>query len=151
MKTVLLVEDSADVREAIRMILGDEFHLLEAGSAEEGLKLVPLSDIIILDMRLPGMSGGEFLEKVYGRNSEVKIPVVIFTGIMSREEAIDLYATRYPVVECFTKPGDPEELIRVLRQTNGVHLMKIDAATRVIKKFVEKQSITDTQWWKGVR
>ena len=89
---LLIVDDDADSRAAMRMLLrGDDVAIDEAGSAEEALQRVDevTYDCVVLDLGLPGMSGMEFLERlsITGRVP----PVVIYSGReLSREESLKL-------------------------------------------------------------
>jgi two-component system OmpR family response regulator len=64
--SILLVEDDADIRGAVRQLLsGENYRIEEAGSGEEGLeKLTPATDLIILDIMLPGISGLKTCEQI---------------------------------------------------------------------------------------
>ena len=58
-QVILIVEDEADIREGIRILLGGEGYIvLEAGSGEEALaQMNDAVDLVILDIMLPGISG----------------------------------------------------------------------------------------------
>ncbi len=65
--TILYVDDEPDNLELFRLQFGDEYELITANSAKEGLKLLqdrPDISIILTDERMPEMTGIEFLEKV---------------------------------------------------------------------------------------
>lgn len=57
--TILLVDDEAEIREIVRILLQNEgYELLEAADGEEALRLVtPETDLVILDVMMPGISG----------------------------------------------------------------------------------------------
>ncbi|WP_109124186.1 response regulator [Dyella sp. C11] len=92
MRHLLIVDDDADSRAAMRTLLrNDEVTIDEAGSAEEALERMTGTtyDCIVLDLGLPGMSGMEFLEKL---SASGRIPpVVVYSGReLSREESLKL-------------------------------------------------------------
>ena len=64
--TILIVEDEAKMRRLLELNLGDDgFRTLSAEDAEAGLKLLRKSvDLVITDLKLPGMNGLEFLQAV---------------------------------------------------------------------------------------
>ncbi len=92
MRHLLIVDDDADSRAALRTLLRrEDVTIDEAGSAEQALEQVNDThyDCIVLDLGLPGMSGIEFLEQL---SASGKVPpVVIYSGReLSREESLKL-------------------------------------------------------------
>jgi two-component system chemotaxis response regulator CheY len=83
--SVLIVDDSSTIRELTKVfLLWRSFELLEAESAERALSivgLVPL-DLIIADIKLPGMNGIDFVRKLRsdGREKVRNVPVILLTG-----------------------------------------------------------------------
>ena len=90
---LLIVDDDADSRAAVRsMLRNDGVAIEEAGSAEEALVKAGETpfDCIVLDLGLPGMSGMELLEQL-AKSSAGMPPVVIYSGRdLSREENLKL-------------------------------------------------------------
>lgn len=86
---LLIVDDEADSRTAVRtMLRADNVLIDEAGSAEEALEKTATVryDCIVLDLGLPGMSGLELLEHLSSMPGGVP-PVVVYSGRdLSREE-----------------------------------------------------------------
>lgn len=80
MPTVLIVEDFAVVRETLRELLEPAYDCLAVRTAEEGLELLAAGpvDVVITDLKLPGMSGIELLEEI--RSSRPGLPVIAVTG-----------------------------------------------------------------------
>ena len=78
-QVILVVEDDADIREGIRILLGGEGYIvLEADSGEEALKCMSdVIDLVILDIMLPGISGLKVCEELR-RNSNV--PILFLTA-----------------------------------------------------------------------
>jgi two-component system, NtrC family, sensor kinase len=84
---VLLVEDSLDEGELLQMALSDQgfqvFHVLSAEEALSGLsrlKGVDLPQVILFDLRLPGMGGAELCRALQEHPSWHSIPRVLMTG-----------------------------------------------------------------------
>ncbi len=90
---LLIVDDDADSRTAVRtMLRRDDVVIEEAGSAEEALRKTTVTafDCIVLDLGLPGMSGAELLERL-AEGSQGAPPVVIYSGRdLSGEENLQL-------------------------------------------------------------
>jgi two-component system, chemotaxis family, chemotaxis protein CheY len=82
---LLLLEDSPTVREVIKIYLsGGQFEFHEAGDAQRGLQLARLLhvDLVIADIKMPGMSGIEFVRALRADPDErlKRLPVVLLTG-----------------------------------------------------------------------
>jgi DNA-binding NtrC family response regulator len=90
MPAILIVEDEAKMRRLLELNLGDDgFTTFSAEDAEAGLKLLrenPI-DLILTDLKLPGMNGLEFLQAVKRQNAA--LPVVVMTAFGSVETAVD--------------------------------------------------------------
>ena len=116
MKRILVVDDEAIVRESIRDWLQDAGHQVAvAESGEEALSLVEKEDfsIIVLDLKLPRMTGIDVLERV--RTLKPKIKSVVITAyptMLTKDEASRLGAIDYLI-----KPISPETLERLIRET----------------------------------
>jgi CheY-like chemotaxis protein len=87
-KTVLVVDDEADIRESLRDALGDEgYQVVVASNGKEALELLPgLSRpcAVILDIIMPVMSGTELYEAMLATPTLADIPVLMSTSDPSR-------------------------------------------------------------------
>ena len=94
MATILIVEDEAKMRRLLELNLGDDgFTTLSAGDAETGLKLLQENgvDLVVTDLKLPGMCGLEFLQAVKRQNAA--LPVVVMTAFGTVETAVEAMKT----------------------------------------------------------
>lgn len=108
MKTVLLVDDQADIREILAFALKEShFRVIEANSAEEALKLYPKEqiDFLITDYLMPKKNGADLVREL--RSLGFEAPVFIITGYSEcpRQELMEL-----KVKATIFKPFDPEEV-----------------------------------------
>ena len=90
MPAILIVEDEAKMRRLLELNLGEDgFTTFSAGDAEAGLKLLSehAIDLVVTDLKLPGMDGLEFLQAVKRQNAA--LPVVVMTAFGSVETAVE--------------------------------------------------------------
>ncbi len=90
MPTILIIEDEAKMRRLLELNLGEDgFKTLSAGDAETGLKLLGSEtvDLVLTDLKLPGMSGLEFLQAAKRQNAA--LPIVVMTAFGSVETAVE--------------------------------------------------------------
>jgi CheY-like chemotaxis protein len=101
-KRLLVVEDDPSEQFSIRELLGsDDIEVQVASTGSEALDVVREQsfDCMVLDLRLPDMSGFEVLEKLSGQGSSADLPVVVFTGReLSLEEDTRLHELARSVV-----------------------------------------------------
>jgi CheY-like chemotaxis protein/signal transduction histidine kinase/HAMP domain-containing protein len=82
-RRLLVVEDNAAEQLSIRELLGhDDIEIVNAGTGQEALDILRdgACDCVVLDLRLPDMSGFEVLERMRGEAALADVPVVVFTG-----------------------------------------------------------------------
>lgn len=119
---VLLVDDSAFVRKALRMTLsGRGFDIDVAASAREGLAHVAQKkyDVILSDLNMPGMSGIDFLKAV--RATDADVPVVLMTGTPTVETAVD--AIEFRAYRYLSKSVGMDVLDQTLRRAETYHAL----------------------------
>lgn len=115
-KRILVVDDHFEMLEFLRSMLevsGHDFEVLAVPSAEEGMLelLRTRFDLLITDVRLPGMSGFDFVRRIRRRLPD--LPVIMITAYSSpqgQEEAKELNVYRY-----FRKPLDTDGMLTAVR------------------------------------
>ncbi|MFO7604755.1 MAG: sigma-54 dependent transcriptional regulator [Desulfurivibrionaceae bacterium] len=110
MQTVLIVDDEPNYRLIISEIVSDEgYEVLSAESAEKAMPIVRETDLdlVITDMRMPGMGGMELLEEIKIFNPE--LPVIMITAFGEVEKAVK--AMQAGAFNYLTKPFNNEELL----------------------------------------
>ncbi len=111
---MLIVDDEPDVRLVTRVILeaaGYDVEEAESGEAAlEALGAGPMPDVLLLDVRMPGIDGWEVLRRVRDSPGRLcELPIVIFTADIA---SADLAPVALADREFFLgKPFDPDELI----------------------------------------
>ena len=114
---VLYVEDDADTRELVAMLLGlENYQVVLAGNYDEALLLARLMrfDLYIMDNWLPGRSGVELCKKL--REIDATTPIIFLTAKGERQDRIAGFKSGVDVY--LTKPFDPDELLAVV---SGFH------------------------------
>lgn len=114
--TILVVDDEKNIRRTLRMVLeGAGFDVLEAESGEDGLATIEREevDLVLLDIRLPGISGIEALERIRRRPETRRLPVVVISGHASVAEAVS--AVQSGATDFFEKPLDRDRVLVTVR------------------------------------
>jgi signal transduction histidine kinase len=115
---ILLVDDEPRNLDALEVILADPaYRLLRAGGGDEALKLLLESDVaaIVLDIRMPGVSGFELAQIIKGTKKFREIPILFLTAhMMEDQDVIAGYGAG--AVDYLTKPVNPQ----ILRHKIGV-------------------------------
>ena len=101
-KRLLVVEDNAIERDAVLELLGHkDIEIVAVQSGEQGLKAMREQpfDCVVLDLRLPDITGFELLEKFQQEPALASVPVVVFTGKdLSRDEQAKLNSMAKSIV-----------------------------------------------------
>jgi DNA-binding response OmpR family regulator len=115
MKTVLVIEDDADMREIERAVLDREgFRVVLASNGEEGLHVLETQRpcVIVLDLMMPVMDGLTFLAERRKLGLARGVPVVCVTA---GGEEMQNHALTLGARECLHKPTDFDELCERIR------------------------------------
>ena len=116
MPEILVVDDSFAVRDAVAAFLHDEgYDVSTCASAEEAMAQVAMSlpDLLILDGRLPGMSGWQYLALLRQDNRTVHVPVLLFTAAI--DDLMRAGRSSDPCTTYLGKPFDLDELLAAIR------------------------------------
>ena len=119
MSHILIVDDEPSICWALRECLTDEgFSVDVAGTAEQAFSLADQHppDVIVMDVRLPGMDGLKAMKQLRDKSSAV--PVIIMTAFGSLKTAVD--AIDGGAFDYLTKPMDLDKAIAVVRQAVSI-------------------------------
>uniref|UniRef100_UPI0015D6E5C0 sigma-54-dependent transcriptional regulator n=1 Tax=Nevskia soli TaxID=418856 RepID=UPI0015D6E5C0 len=118
---VLVVEDEEKLRRVIELRLDSEgFDVSQAASAEAALPLAQRADLILSDLRLPGMDGMELLELLRRQNSMA--PVILMTAHGSVNAAVE--AMKTGAADFLEKPFSLDHLVAIVRKAVEVRSLR---------------------------
>src|SRR5437762_432935 len=123
MPAILIVEDEAKMRRLLELNLGEDgFKTFSAEDAETGLKLLRENsiDLVLTDLKLPGMNGLEFLQTIKRQNAA--IPVVVMTAFGSVETAVE--AMKAGASDYVLKPFSLSEMRMVIHKELDVRNLR---------------------------
>ncbi len=113
--TLLIIDDEKNIREGLAANFEmEDYNVKTAATGEEGLRLIEKGDIdlVITDLRMPGISGEQVLAKVTAETPG--IPVIILTGHGSIDSAVD--AMRHGAYDFLTKPLNLDQLGMIVKR-----------------------------------
>jgi len=112
---ILIVDDDDQLRQSFDKLLTEEGHAVQTAPAgETAIAMVRESvpDLVVMDVRLPGMSGLETFRAI--REIEPKLPVIVMTAFGTTETAIE--ATKLGAFEYVLKPFEIPEILALIDQ-----------------------------------
>ncbi|MCS7223677.1 MAG: response regulator [Armatimonadetes bacterium] len=114
---MLVVDDDEAIIELLRFLFEEDGLVVQAArNGREALRSLgsELPDLVILDLRLPGLSGLEILREIREDEKWQDLPVIILTVDSSPQTMLEGW--KLGVYAYFVKPFDPDEVIHVARR-----------------------------------
>src|ERR1700682_4576453 len=146
---VLVIDDEMGPRESLRMLLKPDYNVHTADCVEAGIKLLKEKqpDTIVMDIRMPGMTGIEGLRRI--REIDPHLSVIMLTGFGALETAKE--ALRLGANDYISKPFDAREMREVIgRNVERTRIQRtgVNAATeikelnnRLLKELAQKERL----------
>ncbi|MCX7048982.1 MAG: sigma-54 dependent transcriptional regulator [Candidatus Sumerlaeota bacterium] len=109
--TVLIVDDVDSMRSILRIIVEHAgMEAIEAGDGQTALRLIEhkAADVVLLDVRMPGMDGHEVLRRA--KELDSSLPVIMITAYGGIQDAI--HTVKQGAIDYLTKPFSNEEIIQ---------------------------------------
>src|SRR6188472_1902129 len=131
---VLVIDDEAAIRDSLKMTLEYEgYEFLGAATGQEGLALIEREspDLVLLDVKMPGMDGLEVLDRL--RASNETLPVVVVSGHGTIRTAVE--ATKKGAFDFIEKPFASDRVLVSLR--NALDQGRLRVENQSLKKAVE--------------
>jgi DNA-binding NtrC family response regulator len=119
-QVILIVDDEEGLRDGLSKLLeGEGYAVVAAETGEEALQILQQShiDLVLTDMRMPGMDGIELLKKIRERHGE--LGVIILTGYGQIESYIE--AMNFGAIEYVSKPFKVNELKFIVNKVLNDH------------------------------
>jgi two-component system chemotaxis response regulator CheY len=117
MTAILTVDDSASIRQAIKIALSSEgYAVTEAVNGADGLDKGSAGgfDLIVTDLNMPVMDGLAMIRELRKRPAGAGVPILFLTTESDAE--IKAQAKAAGATGWLTKPFDPEQLLRVVKK-----------------------------------
>ncbi len=153
LKRLLVVDDEPNLLRAVEAVLrGEGFEIMTARSGREALVAVAqsLPDLIVSDVRMPGMDGFELARKLRASAHSALVPIVFLTAKDETEDRIEGFESGVDVY--LTKPFEPDELIAVIKNI----LQRVERTRSTIARlvgdeeqetvFVRDEQLTEAEW-----
>ncbi len=112
--SIVVIDDERSIRDTLALILeGEGYDVRTAGSAEDGLAMLESkrADLVVLDVRLPGMDGLAALREIKSRDEQTD--VVMISGHATLSDAVE--ATRLGAFDFLQKPLNRDRVLITLR------------------------------------
>jgi DNA-binding response OmpR family regulator len=129
---VLIVEDEQDIAQTYRLWLDEEYDLRMAADGDEGIELLDESvDVVLLDRKMPGLSGDEVLERIREQGLDCRVAMV--TAVEPDFDILEMGFDAY-----LTKPVEADQLRETVR--NLLERSEYDSLLQEYYSLVEKQA-----------
>src|SRR5260221_3121236 len=131
---ILVIDDEAAIRDSLRMTLEYEgYEFLAAATGQEGLALAEREapDLILLDVKMPGMDGLEVLDRLRAANDG--LPVIVVSGHGTISTAVE--ATKKGAFDFIEKPFASDRVLLSIR--NALDQQQLRDENRSLKNAVE--------------
>ena len=138
--TLLIIDDEKNIREGLGANFEMEgYNVKLAENGQQGLEFISKGDIdlVITDLRMPGISGEEVLRKV--TTETPGIPVIVLTGHGSIDSAVD--AMRNGAYDFLTKPLNLDQLTMIVKR--ALEARELSLQHKQLKKEVENDMAFD--------
>jgi NADH-quinone oxidoreductase subunit E len=134
---VVLIDDVESMREGCRQTLEEEgIRTAVASDGLEGLRLIESvrPNVVLVDLKMPGISGAEVLEKIPDIDATI-VPIVL-TGYGTIDSAVE--SMKIGAFDFLTKPVEPEKLVETVRRGIELNLLRRESNHNLVEPSKEK-------------
>ena len=138
MARILVIDDDANLREVVRYILAEAGHdVTAAASGEEGLKALSAGfDLVLTDIRMPGIDGMEVLRRIREDADESAPPVIVLTAHGTVEQAVA--AMKLGAFSYLLKPFQRDDLRHTVEQ--ALHTRELEMDNLRLRALLRKRT-----------
>ena len=155
---ILIVDDDPDIRRVLALLMRDSYAVSQAEDGAAALRLLreqPDTDLVVLDVMMPGMDGFETCTRIREFSN---VPILFLTAKSAEEDLLRAYAGGGD--DFLSKPFSPGELLAKVRSllrrwqqyrgkpASALELggLEIDRAARTVKRGGKAVALTDTEY-----
>ncbi|WP_028390029.1 response regulator transcription factor [Bacillus cihuensis] len=144
MKRLLIVDDEQIVREGLKAILLKGFPEMEIEEANNGKKAIEkaesfMPDLVLMDIKMPGMSGLEAVQKINIKNPNIKFIMITAYAEFDYAKA----ALKLGVKDYLLKPSKASEVVQTVRKViSQIDEEKKSRQERILQKNVLQKALT---------
>lgn len=155
---ILIVDDDPDIRKVLDFLLNDKYFISNAADGTEAVKYIsahPDTDLVILDVMMPGMSGYEVCAQIRRLSNA---PILFLTARSAEQDRISAYSSGGD--DFLSKPFSHRELqakvsslLRRYREYRGkpdnsyaIEDLEVDFSTRTVMRLGADVNLTDTEY-----
>jgi len=139
---VLIIDDELGPRESLRILLKKQYEVFCADSVARGLEILQNNhpDVIVSDIRMPGLNGIEGLKRI--REIDSDVPVIMLTGYGALETAQE--AIRHGASDYMKKPFDANDMLAIIkRNVERSEIIRRKEQTRQTLEELNKQLLDE--------
>lgn len=123
-KKILIIDDEKNIRFTLKKSLENDYDIVTAVNGEDGLEKFSKQDfdLVLLDMKLPGMDGIDTLKRI--KEEDKKANIIIITGFGSVDSAVE--TMKLGAIDYLNKPFTPEEIKEIVNEVISRDELNLD-------------------------
>ena len=147
MGRILIIDDDDSLREVVRFILTEAGHeVTPAAGGEEGLAVLDQGfDLVVTDIRMPGIDGMQVLARVRENPAPDAPPVIVLTAHGTVEQAVE--AMRLGAYTYLLKPFQREDLLRTVEQ--ALHTRNLERENLRLRRLLKQSGPVPGLIWRS--
>jgi DNA-binding response OmpR family regulator len=144
MANILVVDDERNVRNLIKKILEENDHSVTTiATGEEALVELRKSkfDLLVLDLKLPGMSGTELLKRM--RQEGIEVPTLIVSAVTNAAPIVE--AMKQGAEDYLSKPFSAQDLLKKVEELLNRELLGFERLARLVEEKLDQGKLTTAE------